>query len=81
MKIGAVLVLAVAGLCLAGCSEVEIESEDEMRFTIVSHSGVSDPILLDQANGRTWRLTEEGWQPIPALDRKGRTVDWEDLDD
>ena len=73
--------LVVAGVALAGCSEVELEAEDEKRFAIVSHSGMSQPILLDQESGETWRLTETGWQPIQALTRKGKAVDWKDLDD
>ncbi|HUU71729.1 MAG TPA: hypothetical protein VMW70_03825 [Burkholderiales bacterium] len=74
-------VLTVAGGALAGCSEVELEAGDEKRFAIVSHAGLSQPILLDQESGETWRLTEAGWQPIQALTRSGKAVDWEDLDD
>ena len=76
-----VFALTVAGGALAGCSEVELETGDEKRFAIVTHAGMSQPILLDQESGETWRLTEAGWQPIQALTRKGKAVDWEDLDD
>jgi hypothetical protein len=75
------LALLFAGFALVGCSDVEVDAEDNNRFTIVSHDGMPQPILLNRKSGQTWRLTEEGWQPIKALDRKGRVVDWEDLDD
>ncbi len=75
------LALLLGSLVLAGCSDVEVEAGDKNRFTIVSHAGMSQPILLNQESGETWRLTGEGWQPIQALDRKGRPVDWKDLDD
>lgn len=73
--------LFLAGFALAGCSDVKVESEDENRFAIVSHASMPEPILLNQKSGETWRLTEDGWQPIKALNRKGKVVDWKDLDD
>ncbi|KPK31867.1 MAG: hypothetical protein AMJ66_07635 [Betaproteobacteria bacterium SG8_40] len=73
--------LLLGSFVLAGCSDVDVEAEGENRFAIVSNAGMSQPILLNQESGETWRLTDEGWQPIQALDRKGRAVDWKDLDD
>ena len=80
-KVAIALALLFGSFVLAGCSDVDVEAEDTNRFAIVSHAGMSQPILLNQESGETWRLTGEGWQPIQALDRKGRAVDWKDLDD
>ena len=62
MRIAAItLVLVLGSLGFAGCSEIEVESEDEKRFTIFSNAGSSESILLDQFTGETWQLTDSGW--------------------
>ena len=82
MRVAAItLVLVLGSLGFAGCSEVEVEFEDEMRFTIFSNAGSPQPILLDQVTGETWQLTDPGWQRIRLIARNGKVVDWEELDD
>lgn len=82
MRIAAItLVLVLGSLGFAGCSEVEVESEDEKRFTIFSNAGSPQPILLDQITGETWQLKDSGWQRIRLIARNGKVVDWEELDD
>ena len=75
------LVLILGSLAVAGCSDVEVEAEDEKQFTIVSISGQPQPILLNQVTGETWRLTDSGWQRIGALSKKGKVIDWKDAED
>jgi len=82
MRVAAItLVLVLGSLGFTGCSEVEVESEDEMRFTIFSNAGSPQPILLDQVTGDTWQLTDSGWQGIRLVARNGKVVDWEEPDD
>lgn len=81
MKTRVALALLLGSLFLAGCSDVDVESDNENRFTLVSHAGMPQPILLNQKSGQTWRLTDQGWQPIRVFDRKGKIVDWKHLDD
>jgi len=76
-----IFALALALGALSGCNEVELETKDEQRYSIVSHSGMAQPILLDQESGKTWRLTDEGWEPIQAFSKKGKAIDWDDVDD
>jgi hypothetical protein len=82
MKIAAfTLVLLLASLGFSGCSDVEVENEDEKRFRIYSDTGSPQPILLDQVTGETWRLTESGWQAIGLVGKKGKVDEWEEPDD
>jgi len=82
MRVAAItLVLVLGSLGVAGCSDVEVESEDEKRFTIVSNVGSPQPILLDQVTGETWQLADSGWQRIRLVAKNGKVVDWEEPDD
>jgi hypothetical protein len=82
MRVAAIaLVLVLGSIGFAGCSEVEVESEDEKRFTIFSTAGSPQPILMDQITGETWQLTDSGWQRIRLVARNGKVVDWEEPDD
>ena len=75
------LVLVLGSLGLAGCSDVEVEAEDEKRFTIFSTAGSPQPILLNQATGETWQLTDSGWQRMRVVSKNGKVIDWENPDD
>ena len=75
------LVLLLGSLGLAGCSDVEVETEDKKRFTIFSNTGSPQPILLNQVTGETWRLTDSGWQRIGVVAKNGKEYDWESPDD
>jgi len=75
------LVLVLGSLGLAGCTDVEVEAQDERRFAISSNAGSLQPILLNQVTGETWQLTDSGWQRIRVLARNGKVTDWENPDD
>ena len=82
MRVAAItLVLVLGSLGFAGCSEIEVESEDKKRFTIFSNAGSPQPILLDQVTGESWQLADSGWQRIRVIARNGKVVDWEEPDD
>jgi hypothetical protein len=75
------LVLVLGSLGLAACTDVEIETEDEKRFTIFSIAGTPQPILLNQETGESWQLTDSGWQRIREVVKNGKVIDWENPDD
>lgn len=82
MRVAAItLVLVLGSLGLAGCTEIEVESEDNKRFTIFSNTGSPQSILLDQVTGESWQLTDSGWQRIRLVVKNGKVVDWEEPDD
>jgi hypothetical protein len=58
----AALILAIT-LFLAGCDRLEWHRS---RYSAVA-VGSGSAILIDQATGDTWRLTDAGWVPIRRL--------------
>ena len=71
MKIFVYVALTLAGLALAGCRFPNGVAEN--HFAVVATPSMSAPILLNEATGESWRLTDSGWQPIAIL--KERAVE------
>lgn len=72
MKIFVYVALTLAGLALASCRFPNGVAEN--HFTVVATPGMSAPILLNEATGESWRLTDSGWQPI-AIPLKEHAVE------
>lgn len=75
------IAIVVGTVLLSGCTDVEVNSEDEKQFAIFASAALPQPILLNQVTGETWALTESGWQRIQELSKNGKAIDWKVRED
>ena len=61
------LLVVILAFVVGGC---DVQNEPKAKkYRIVTIGRDSDALLLNQATGETWRITDAGWAPVPILQK------------